>query len=113
MIETSNENGIFTITDQSFPTEVADVLFNAQDAIANGQMEPADAAKEIQAAIENYLFRNRHLSVPVLLTGKGRIFRMKTKKKDSRFGNYVFLIPAAVIYLSVIVVPVFYSLYIS
>ena len=48
MIETSNENGIFTITDQSFPTEVADVLFNAQDAIANGQMEPADAAKEIR-----------------------------------------------------------------
>lgn len=38
---------------------------------------------------------------------------MKTKKKDSRFGNYAFLIPAAVIYLSVIVVPVFYSLYIS
>ena len=37
---------------------------------------------------------------------------MKTKKKDSRFGNYVFLISAAVIYLSVIVVPVFYSLYI-
>ena len=55
MIETSNENGIFTITDQSFPTEVADVLFNAQDAIANGQMEPADAAKDIQTAIENYL----------------------------------------------------------
>lgn len=38
---------------------------------------------------------------------------MKTKKKDSRLGNYAFLIPAAVIYLSVIVVPVFYSLYIS
>lgn len=38
---------------------------------------------------------------------------MKTKKKESTFGNYVFLIPAAVIYLSVIVVPVFYSLYIS
>ena len=37
---------------------------------------------------------------------------MKTKKKDSRFGNYVFLITAAEIYLSVIVVPVFYSLYI-
>ena len=55
MIETSNENGIFTITDQSFPTEVADVLFSAQDAIANGQMEPAEAAKEIQTAIENYL----------------------------------------------------------
>lgn len=55
MIETSNENGIFTITDQALPTEVADVLFNAQDAIANGQMEPADAAKDIQTAIENYL----------------------------------------------------------
>ena len=55
MIQTSNDNGIFTITDQSFPTEVADVLFNAQDAIANGEMEPADAAKDIQAAIENYL----------------------------------------------------------
>ena len=38
MIETSNENGIFTITDQSFPTEVAYVLINAQDANANGQM---------------------------------------------------------------------------
>ncbi len=38
---------------------------------------------------------------------------MKAKKKDSKFGNYAFLIPAAVIYLSVIVVPVFYSLYIS
>ena len=38
---------------------------------------------------------------------------MKTKKTDSRYGNYVFLSPAAVIYLSVIVVPVFYSLYIS
>lgn len=55
MIQTSNDNGIFTITDQAFPTEVADVLFNAQDAIANGQMEPADAAKDIQTAIENYL----------------------------------------------------------
>lgn len=55
MIESSNANGIFTITDQAFPTEVADVLFNAQDAIANGEMEPADAAKNIQAAIESYL----------------------------------------------------------
>lgn len=55
LIETSNENGIFTITDQSFPTEVADVLFNAQDAVANGEMEPAEAAKNIQAAIESYL----------------------------------------------------------
>lgn len=55
MIETSNTNGTFTITDQAFPTEVADVLFNAQDAIANGQMTAEDAAANIQAAIEDYL----------------------------------------------------------
>lgn len=55
MIETSNTNGTFTITDQAFPTEVADVLFNAQDAIANGQMTAEDAAANIQAAIEEYL----------------------------------------------------------
>ena len=35
------------------------------------------------------------------------------KGKKSGFGAYAFLIPAAVIYLSVIVVPVFYSLFIS
>lgn len=35
------------------------------------------------------------------------------KSKKSNFGAYAFLIPAAVIYLSVIVVPVFYSLFIS
>ena len=35
------------------------------------------------------------------------------KKKKFDFGSYAFLLPAAVIYLSVIVVPVFYSLYIS
>lgn len=55
MIETSNTNGTFTITDQAFPTEVADVLFNAQDAIANGQMTAEEAAANIQAAIEAYL----------------------------------------------------------
>ena len=32
----------------------ADVLFNCQDAIANGEMEPAQAGAEIQAAIEAY-----------------------------------------------------------
>lgn len=37
---------------------------------------------------------------------------MKNNKK-SNFGAYAFLIPAAIIYLSVIVVPVFYSLFIS
>lgn len=55
MIETSNANGTFTITDQAFPTEVADVLFDAQDAIANDQMTPEEGAANIQAAIEAYL----------------------------------------------------------
>lgn len=54
LMDMSKENGVFLITDQAFPTEVADVLFNAQDAIANGQMTPQDAAKSIQEAIENY-----------------------------------------------------------
>ena len=35
------------------------------------------------------------------------------KKRKVDFGADAFLIPAAVIYLSVIVVPVFYSLFIS
>lgn len=55
MIAAGEENGTFTITDQAFPTEVADVLFNCQDAVANGQMEPAEVGAEIQAAIEAYL----------------------------------------------------------
>ncbi len=54
MIKTGNENGTFTITDQAFPTEVADVLFDAQDAIAYGQMTPKEGADNIQAAIEAY-----------------------------------------------------------
>ena len=54
MFETSNENGTFTITDQALPTEVADVLFSAQDALANGQMTPKEAAQSIQDAIEAY-----------------------------------------------------------
>ena len=37
---------------------------------------------------------------------------MKGKKK-SRMGNYAFMLPALIIYLSVIVVPVFYSIFIS
>ena len=55
MLETSNTNGTFTITDQAFPTEVADVLFNAQDAVANDEMTPEEAASNIQKAIEEYL----------------------------------------------------------
>ncbi len=35
------------------------------------------------------------------------------KERKGKFGAYAFLIPAAVIYLSVIVIPVFYSLFIS
>lgn len=54
MINNSAEHGTFTITDQAFPTEVADVLFNAQDAIGNKTMTPEEAAKNIQAAIEAY-----------------------------------------------------------
>lgn len=54
MFKTADTNGTFTITDQAFPTEVADALFNVQDAIANGEMEPADGAAQIQAAIEAF-----------------------------------------------------------
>ena len=55
MLETSNTNGTFTITDQAFPTEVADVLFNCQDAVATGSMTPEEPGALIQAAIEAYL----------------------------------------------------------
>lgn len=54
MIATSNENGTFTITDQAMPTEVADVLFSCQDAVATGEMAPEEAGPAIQAAIEAY-----------------------------------------------------------
>ncbi len=55
MMAASSANGTFTITDQAFPTEVADALFNVQAGIANGEVTPADGAKQIQAAIEAYL----------------------------------------------------------
>lgn len=54
IMDLAKANGVFLITDQAFPTEVADVLFNAQDAMASGQMTPEEAAKNIQTAIENY-----------------------------------------------------------
>ncbi len=54
MLDTASENGTFTITDQAFPTEVADVLFSYQDAIANAQSTPEEAAKAIQEAIDAY-----------------------------------------------------------
>ncbi len=47
-------NGAFTITDQAFPTVVADVLFDMQDALASGTTTPADAAAAIEAAAEAY-----------------------------------------------------------
>ena len=50
----SGENGTFTITDQAFPTQVADALFDVQDAIANGQMTPAEGAKVIQKAVDQF-----------------------------------------------------------
>jgi raffinose/stachyose/melibiose transport system substrate-binding protein len=54
MMKMSSENGTFTITDQAFPTQVADVLFRVQDAIAYGQMTPEAGAAAIQKAIEDY-----------------------------------------------------------
>ena len=55
IIDTSNVNGTFTITDQAFPTEVADVLFDCQDAVATGEMDPSEPGALIQAAIDAYL----------------------------------------------------------
>ena len=54
LIKEGEENGTFTITDQAFPTEVADVLFNCQDAVASGEMEPGAVGTRIQEAIEKY-----------------------------------------------------------
>ncbi|MCC8151186.1 MAG: extracellular solute-binding protein [Lachnospiraceae bacterium] len=58
LLNYSSEYGTFTITDQAFPSEVADVLFNCQDAIAGGSMTPEEAATQIQAAIEDYQAAN-------------------------------------------------------
>ena len=52
LIDMSNENGIFTITDQAMPTEVVDVFFSAQEGVATGEMTPEQAAQSIQAAVE-------------------------------------------------------------
>ena len=54
VIEAANANGIFTITDQAFPPEVAAQLFDVQDAIANNQMTPQEGAEQIQKAIDDY-----------------------------------------------------------
>ena len=54
LMEMSATNGTFTITDQAFPPEVADVLFKVQDDIAGGTTTPEEGAKAIQAGIEAY-----------------------------------------------------------
>jgi raffinose/stachyose/melibiose transport system substrate-binding protein len=54
IFDAANTNGTFTITDQAFPTEVADALFNVQDALALGQITPKEGAQRIQAAIDAY-----------------------------------------------------------
>jgi raffinose/stachyose/melibiose transport system substrate-binding protein len=54
LLAASAENGTFTITDQAFPAEVADVLFQCQEAIAGGSMTPEEAAASIETAIEAY-----------------------------------------------------------
>lgn len=54
VFNTSSENGTFTITDQAFPSEIADVLFNVQAAIANGEMSPEEGAAKIQEGVDSY-----------------------------------------------------------
>ena len=58
LINNAIENGNFTITDQAFPTEIADALFAAQDAIALGQMTPEEGAQSIQNAVDTYFANN-------------------------------------------------------
>lgn len=55
MLEYSATGGTFTITDQAFPTDVADVLFSCQEAMCEGSMDPTTAAAEVQKAINAYL----------------------------------------------------------
>ncbi len=54
LLDLGNTNGTFTITDQAFPTEVADALFNVQAAIATNEMTTEEGAAEIANAIEAY-----------------------------------------------------------
>lgn len=54
LMDMGKNNGTFTITDQAFPTEVADALFSVQDALANHQMTPQDGAAKIADAIDAY-----------------------------------------------------------
>jgi len=55
MFDFSNRYGTFTITDQAFPTEVADALFRVQDGLALNQITPQQGAVDLQTAIEAHL----------------------------------------------------------
>ena len=55
MYEYAGANGTFTITDQAFPTVVADVLFDMQDALYSGTTTPEAAAATIDEAVQAYL----------------------------------------------------------
>ena len=63
LIKEGEENGTFTITDQAFPTEVADVLFNCQDAVASGEMEPGAVGTRIQEASKSIAVNNEQICV--------------------------------------------------
>ncbi len=54
MYDYANEKGTFTITDQAFPAQVADVLFRNQDALYGNKTDPKAAAADIEAAIKSY-----------------------------------------------------------
>jgi len=58
MYDYSKEYGTFTITDQAFPTVVADVLFDMQDALYSGTVTPEEAAANIDEAVQSYLASN-------------------------------------------------------
>ena len=58
VLDFAGRNGTFTITDQAFPTEVADELFRVQDGLAIGSVTPRDGAARIQAAIEAWKRNN-------------------------------------------------------
>ena len=73
----ADENGTFTITDQAFPTQIADALFSVQVAIANNEMTPAKGAELIQNAIENYLSNNQYFFLTLIFLYQSLEFRSK------------------------------------
>ncbi|WP_419872598.1 ABC transporter substrate-binding protein [Candidatus Pristimantibacillus sp. PTI5] len=53
LLETANSGG-FLITDQALPQEVAQKLFEAQDKVALKEWTPAQAAEEMEKAVQAY-----------------------------------------------------------